>query len=373
MDETKDLMTGHEVVDVASQVAKIKDLMQTVMVPDLHYGVIPGTEKPTLLQPGAQKLCLTFGIGDRDLDMTERELQDGHREYRFHKEFYHRESGKTITEAWGTCSTMESRYRWRKFFDPIAGVPGPYWKIPKDDMEGKQDFLVKAFGPGKFRVRKVEGEWMVVRVGEERTENPDIADQYNTVMAIADKRAYVRGTIKALAASDLFTPGHDTFSQGIEEDQESGSGSTGRGAGSGGKKDTGKKDASRGRKKEETTRQGMIERIAVVVAGPATRGLFTDGERKLYASEIESGGPSGGSMPTEDLEKLVEEVEAELERKQIKKATEDPQKDELDRAADEGWDKSKKKDETPRTADPHTEEVLEEGNAGKKQEELGIF
>ena len=369
MEETKDLMTGHEVNDVVAQVAKIKDLMQTVMVPDLHYGVIPGTEKPSLLQPGAQKLCLTFGIGDKDLEMTERGLPDGHREYRFHKEFYHRESGRTITEAWGICSTMESRYRWRKAFDPIGDVPKHYWQIPKDDMQGKQDYLVREFGAGKHRVKKIEGEWKVIKMGEERTENPDLADQYNTVMAIADKRAYVRGTIKALAASDLFTHDMEDFSE--PGDQFGGQSGAGRkddkkdtGKKDTGKKDTGKKDATRGQKKEATTRQGMIEAIAFVVAGDATKRLFSDGQRKFYASEIESGGPSGGHLSTEDLEKLVEEVETELKRKQK--------------------DESKKKDEAPATGDPHKDddsgtgdphagEVVEEGNAGKKQGKLGIF
>ena len=58
--EAKELMVGHSVADVSNQVDTIQELMRTVMVEGSHIGLNPGTEKPPLLQPGAQKLCLTF-------------------------------------------------------------------------------------------------------------------------------------------------------------------------------------------------------------------------------------------------------------------------------------------------------------------------
>lgn len=395
MEETKDLMVGHSTTDVANQMDKIQDLMATVMQEGAHYGVIPGTEKPTLLQPGAQKLCLTFGIGDKDLEMNERELPGGHREYKFHKEFYHRESGKVITEAWGMCSTMESRYRWRKSYEPVGDVPKGYWQIPKDDMTGKEEFLVGLLGPGKYRVRKIEGEWKVVRLGEERIENLDIADTYNTVMAIADKRCYVRGVIKALAASDLFTHDIEDFDQDGGDGMSLGGGRKGGGskggsgkAGKGGKGKGGNVAKERKeRMAKETERQDFIEKIALSIAGKETTLYFTEKERGVYASEIKGGGPSGGSLPTEDLKKLVEEVEAELAKRKAMpedklnaflQAKVDGNKD-LDNAANKAWKKDDDKkaenasEEKESTADDGKAD--EEGSGGQQNdlEDLQIF
>src|SRR5215470_12505837 len=60
--------------DVLFQVHKVQELMRLVMKDGEHYGVIPGTDKPTLLKPGAEKLCMTFRL-DPDyetLEATER-------------------------------------------------------------------------------------------------------------------------------------------------------------------------------------------------------------------------------------------------------------------------------------------------------------
>jgi len=383
-DISTELVTIKSVEDVVTQVASIKRLMQEVMVKDLHYGIIPGTEKPTLLQPGAQKLCLTFRVGDRDLEMTERDLPGGHREYKFHKQFVYIPTGEVLTEAWGTCSTMESRYRWRKSYETLDLVPKPYWTIPKDDMVGKQNYLVAQYGPGKYRTRKVEGEWRVVRLLDERKENPDIEDQYNTVMAVASKRAYVRGTIKALAASDLFT--HDL------EDFADQNGEGGGNAGDAGRQDPGtvdaRKDAKnagtaedvRKRKGEEGKRQKLIEKIAFAVQGEDTKRYFTQTERSIYVDEIKSGGQAGKSLPTAHLKTLVVEVEEELERRKklpekklaellsvkgLAEAAEDMEKpveekgakDDLDKAAEAGWDPKK---DPPRRIDPDTGEIIKE-------------
>ena len=48
--------------DIKAQVQLIQEVMQAVMQEGYHYGVIPGTEKPTLLKPGAEKLTMTFRL-----------------------------------------------------------------------------------------------------------------------------------------------------------------------------------------------------------------------------------------------------------------------------------------------------------------------
>ena len=41
------------------------EFVKAVMVDKTDYGVIPGTDKPTLLKPGAEKLNTLFGLSSR--------------------------------------------------------------------------------------------------------------------------------------------------------------------------------------------------------------------------------------------------------------------------------------------------------------------
>jgi uncharacterized protein (DUF3820 family) len=94
---------------------------------------------------------------------------------------------------------MESKYRYRNKIGAILGdVPGEYWK--------NRD---KAFLHGGVP-KKIDGKWKIVK--QEREENPNIADQYNTITKMAVKRALVASALM-LGASDIFT-------QDIEEMKE---------------------------------------------------------------------------------------------------------------------------------------------------------
>jgi hypothetical protein len=43
----------------------VVEFVRTVMREGVDYGVIPGTDKHTLLKPGAEKLCTLFGLTSR--------------------------------------------------------------------------------------------------------------------------------------------------------------------------------------------------------------------------------------------------------------------------------------------------------------------
>ena len=57
--------------DVTGQVQLIQRVMRDVMKDGEHYGVIPGTNKPSLLKPGAEKLCTIFGLS-KQFEFVER-------------------------------------------------------------------------------------------------------------------------------------------------------------------------------------------------------------------------------------------------------------------------------------------------------------
>ena len=185
------------IADVAKQVGKIQELMRSVMHSGEHYGVIPGTgDKPSLLKPGAEKLCFVFRLAPEYV-VDVKELAGGHREYSVRTILRNMATGNKVGEGVGSCSTMESKYRYRNASDyEVTDQP-----IPKDSKERKAEYRKQGFG-----MKKVDGEWVWVRYKSEgKVENPDIADVYNTVLKMAKKRSLVDATITACAASDIFT------------------------------------------------------------------------------------------------------------------------------------------------------------------------
>lgn len=184
------------VADVSSQVAKIQDLMKKVMKDGEHFGVIPGTgDKPSLLKAGAEKLCFVFRLIP-SFEITRDDLPNGHREYTITCTLKTME-GVFAGQGVGSCSTMESKYRYRNASD-YEVLEDP---IPEDAKERKAEYRKQGFG-----MKKVDGMWLWVKyTSEGKVENPDIADVYNTVLKMAKKRAHVDATITATAASDIFT------------------------------------------------------------------------------------------------------------------------------------------------------------------------
>lgn len=183
---------------VMGQVQLIQEVMRDAMKEGEHYGKIPGCgDKPALLKAGAEKLSLTFRLSP-SYKIERLDLANGHREYIITCELRHIETGKLLGAGVGSCSTMESKYRWRSV-DTFEVTDMP---IPRDSKEKKAEYRKQGFG-----MKKVDGEWKWVRFtgNGERVENPDIADQYNTVLKMGKKRAQVDATLTALAASDIFT------------------------------------------------------------------------------------------------------------------------------------------------------------------------
>ena len=191
-------LTAQQVIE---QVEHIQKIMKGVMREGEHYGVIPGTKKPTLYKPGAEKLCLTFRLRP-EYTIDERDLPDGHRECKTICDLYDIVTGNKIGSGVGSCSTMESKYRYRKE-ERVCPRCGMTTIIKgKDDYGGGWVCWKKQGGCGaNFKDGDPAIEGQVVG----RIENPDIADTYNTILKMSKKRAHVDATLTATAASDIFT------------------------------------------------------------------------------------------------------------------------------------------------------------------------
>lgn len=126
------------------------------------------------------------------------ELSGGHREYRSKTNVYHIKTGERLGSGMGSCSTMETKYRYRNE-NTGRSVPEQYWKTRDSNLLG---------GPS-FTTRKVDGKWYIFQ----QVEYPNPADYFNTCLKMSEKRSKVAAVLNATAASDIFT-------QDIEEMQE---------------------------------------------------------------------------------------------------------------------------------------------------------
>lgn len=189
---------GRSIGEVVQMTLHVQQVMQEVMVRDTHYGKIPGCgDKPALLKPGAEKLCVLFRLSAvPHVEIVD--LGDGHREYRIRTEIRQIGTEHLWGVGVGSCSTKESKYRWRAD-EKFEVVDGP---IPRDAKDRKAEYRKQGFG-----MRKVDGDWKWVKFAGDggRVENPDIADTFNTVLKMAKKRSLVDAVLTATAASDLFT------------------------------------------------------------------------------------------------------------------------------------------------------------------------
>ncbi len=201
------------VQQVLGQVALIQQIMGTAMKDGEHFGRIPGCgDKPTLLKPGAEKLCLTFRLAPT-YELDERNLDGAHREYRVQCTLSSILTGSFLGQGVGTCSTMEGKYRYRQgAAEPTdKPVPRAYWDVRGEDPTKAQELI----GGKGFSVRKVDGKGWMIAKGGEKVENDNPADCYNTVLKMAKKRALVDAVLTATAASDIFTQDLEDISANI--------------------------------------------------------------------------------------------------------------------------------------------------------------
>lgn len=165
--------------EIRANVNLIQEVMQAVMKKEIHYGTIPGTQKPTLFKAGSEKILSTFRIAV-ELDVEDLSTVDCYR-YRV-KARGVIPSGEIVGCGIGECSTDEDKYRWR------GAINDKEWEATPEDRK-----RVKYIKPTSWNK---DGEVRQIRT------NP--ADLANTVLKMAKKRAQIDLTLTATAASDVF-------------------------------------------------------------------------------------------------------------------------------------------------------------------------
>ena len=101
-----------EVAQVEATMRKISQFQQVIQN-TLHqnhdYGIIPGTEKPTLLKPGAEKILMMMGLrSEFEIVDSTRDFEKGFFQYQVRCKLL--KGDTVITEGLGACNTREKKY-----------------------------------------------------------------------------------------------------------------------------------------------------------------------------------------------------------------------------------------------------------------------
>jgi hypothetical protein len=228
-------------MDVAlARRAAIVEFTRKLMLRDQDFGEIPGSHKPTLLKPGAEKLCNFFGLEPEftprveDIDWTG--AQHGGETFCYIRYQCRLFRGRRILGVGeGSCNSRESRYRYR--WVPIDQIPAsldPALLLRRGSPRTCSEFefaiergeTLGVYGKtaeywSRFReaitagtARRTERPsrqgplpaWEIdVDTTLYRIPNPEIADIVNTIQKMAQKRALIAATLIATSASEFFT------------------------------------------------------------------------------------------------------------------------------------------------------------------------
>ena len=211
--ERSQFMPAMSIESAVERYNSVREFVSRVLRPDIDFGVIPGTEKLTLLKPGAEKLTTFFGLSTRFqlLERIEDWSGDAHGGEPFFYYLYrcqlHRDE-LLVAEADGSCNSRETKYRWREAqrLCPACGQAAI--------IRGREEF-----GGGWLCFRKKGGCGAKFLLGDAviesqqvgRVPNPDICDQVNTIQKMATKRALIAAVLIAVNASEFFTQDVEDF------------------------------------------------------------------------------------------------------------------------------------------------------------------
>lgn len=195
--EQKDQLSIIDAVDIQGipvtmqKINTMQTMVQRALKKDHDFGIIPGTNKPTLLKPGAEKILLIFGL------TSEYEFMDKTED--FNKGFFSysvkcilTKNGNKITEGVGHCNTYEGRYRWRWIRENEISS-----NINKEDLMSKTD----RWGRATYRIA-----------------NEDPYTLVNTVLKMAKKRAQVDAVLTVGGLSEIFTQDLEDITEFIQND-----------------------------------------------------------------------------------------------------------------------------------------------------------
>jgi len=213
------------VMDLTTAKARLKEFQEFVsgyMKEGEDYGKIPGIDKPSLFQPGADKLSELYGLAptfpdERTIRNVDWSLVPPLFDYEVTCVLLSKRTGAVVAEGKGSCSSYEAKYRWRDAKRTCPNCNQPSIIKGNEKYGGGWVCWAKRGGCGaKFGDGDQAIEGQVIG----RIPNEDIADIKNTILKMAQKRAKIAAVLAATRSSGVFTQDvEDMAGNGHESEQ----------------------------------------------------------------------------------------------------------------------------------------------------------
>ncbi|WFD09767.1 hypothetical protein [Tepidibacter hydrothermalis] len=111
-----DSVNLNQLANTMTKIGQMQSVIQKTLRQNHDFGVVPGTKKPTLLKPGAEKILMLLGLrSEFEIVDSTRDFENGFFQYQVRCRLYKNEM--LITEGLGACNTRESKY---KKLDPFT-------------------------------------------------------------------------------------------------------------------------------------------------------------------------------------------------------------------------------------------------------------
>lgn len=183
-----DEIEPNEISNSLNKVSSLQVVIQKTLKKGHDYDVIPGTNKPTLLKPGAEKILMMFGItSEYEVVSSVEDWKNG--VFAYTVRCILSKNGNKITEGLGNCNSKEDKYRYR-------------WVKAQDVPMGVDAETLKSNQYGKLRI-----------------ENDEIYSIVNTILKMAKKRAQIDATLTVASLSEVFTQDVEDMKNFIESEK----------------------------------------------------------------------------------------------------------------------------------------------------------
>jgi hypothetical protein len=104
-----DDMSIQQVAQTMQKITQFQKVIQQTLRQNHDYGVVPGTDKPTLLKPGAEKILMMMGLqSEFEIVDSTRDFENGFFQYQVRCKLH--KGDMLITEGLGSCNTKERKY-----------------------------------------------------------------------------------------------------------------------------------------------------------------------------------------------------------------------------------------------------------------------
>lgn len=184
---------------------EVRNLVARALQEDRDYGKIPGTDKATLLKPGAERINAAYGLG-AEYRVTEKEV-DHDREVKWNKVKW---ITRNVKPSQVEADTLKEagKGRWRK-------GDGDAWVWQDKNTEDGLSLGLYRYVVECRLVHRASGVVVGQGIGScSSMESKYIdrpRDSENTILKMACKRAYIAATLNTHGLSDQFTQDMEDF------------------------------------------------------------------------------------------------------------------------------------------------------------------